>query len=459
MIIRLGIEEEVFLVNRAGFLSRFPEPVLLNLAKDLLQDEEKLNMARRSLIGIQWEPNPSQLEYVTRPLNPSQVGEVISFSRSILADAATKTNQYIYVGSMHPVDSSPLPMNGTHINVSITREGGVPSSKALAWIYSNVRNHLPELIAISANSPSDGFASSRLAYSKVLKESQGVVLRRKPLTFIPWRERGKSRYGLIFRRLGSVRSELVTNRAGDRLTEITIRGPLTNVPEDIHTSKAASRVEVRCLDNQSREEYLTGIAHLIAALSLQAVDMLRKGRKIEERRYLRRNRARAVRNGIKATFLTDDGPLSARESFLRMLDHLEPYLDEIGASIPSDLRRGIPERELSPPTRTVRIPEKMYSYEKNLRILLKVRIGSDRSSLEGGTLRRGEVLRGILYPECKLSFSEDGGLIRRFDVVEIRYWLLTSMGYVPLREEDEVLVARNPALYLAVRLRKLAKGG
>ncbi len=279
------------------------------------------------------------------------------------------------------------------------------------------------------------------------------------MTFIPWRERGKSRYGLIFRRLGSVRSELVTNRTGDRLTEIAIRGPLTNIPEDLHTSRTASRVEVRCLDNQSREEYLTGIAHLIAALSIQAVDMLRNGIKIEERKYLKRNRERAVRKGIEATFLSGDGVLSARESFLMMLDHLEPYLDEIGASIPNNLRRGIPERELSSPTRIVRIPEKMCSYEKSLRTFLKVKIGSDRSSLEGESIRKDEILKGILYPECKLFFSREGGLVSGFDMVRIRYWLLTLKGYVPLCEEDEVLAARNPALYLAVELRRLSKRG
>ncbi len=51
--LRVGLEEEVFIVNELGFLARHSEAVVEGLLEVLRSDEELLTEARRRLIGLQ----------------------------------------------------------------------------------------------------------------------------------------------------------------------------------------------------------------------------------------------------------------------------------------------------------------------------------------------------------------------------------------------------------------------
>lgn len=458
MQVLIGLEEELFLLNKMGFLSRFSELLLHRLVRDL--SRERLEKARRYLMGIQWEPNPSQIEYVTRPMSFPELEEAVRFSRKLIARAAIRTNQLIYVGSVHPVESNPLPLNGTHVNVSVS-SNGVPSNKLLAAIYMHIRNHLPEIIAVTANSPImngrvHGLGSARMMYSRVLKPSGPVMMRRRPVSFIPWRERSKTRYGVIFRKMKLFKSELVFDPAGDRLKEIAIRGPSTNIPEDIHTTKRSSRVEVRGIDNQATEDYLLDTALMIAGLAYEAAVLVGKGVRIRERKNLQRNRNRAIRHGIEADFILDGGErVKARDSFLLMMDRIEEYVSSIG-SMRSDLKNGIPE--------VIRIgmpeivdQEKFSKLEERNRIVVTVRLSGGRDCMDfmGNRFHVSGEVKGLLFPEYSLEFREESGIVRKFDRIEKRYWLLSKDGYIPLSESDEVVKAITPVGHMARMIERL----
>jgi hypothetical protein len=462
MQVLVGLEEELFLLNKMGFLSRFSEILLHRLVKDLSGDRDRLEKARKYLMGIQWEPNPSQIEYVTRPMGFSELEEAVKFSRKLIARAAIRTNQLIYVGSVHPVESNPLPLNGTHVNVSIS-SNGTPSNKLLAAIYMHIRNHLPEIIAVTANSPImngriHGLGSARMMYSRVLKPSGPVIMRKRPVSFIPWRERSKTRYGVIFRKMKLFKSELVFDPTGDRLKEIAIRGPSTNIPEDIHTTKRSSRVEVRGVDNQATEEYLLDTALIIAGLAYEAAVLVGKGVKIRERKNLQRNRSRAIRHGIEAEFILDGGErVKARDSFLLMMDRIKEYIDSIG-SMSSGLREGVPE--------IIRIgmpeivdQEKFSKLEEKNRVVATIRLsgGRDGISLTGERFHVTGEVKGLLFPEYSLKFREENGIVRKFDRIEKRYWLLSKEGYIPLMESDDVIKAITPIGHMAKILEKLGE--
>ncbi|MGC9020334.1 MAG: glutamate-cysteine ligase family protein [Candidatus Methanodesulfokora sp.] len=462
MQVLIGLEEELFLLNKMGFLSRFSEFLLHRLVRDLSRDRDRLEKARSYLMGIQWEPNPSQIEYVTRPMEFSELREAVGFSRRLIARAAIRTNQLIYVGSVHPVESNPLPLNGTHVNVSVS-SNGVPSNKLLAAIYMHIRNHLPEIIAMTANSPVingrvHGFGSARMIYSRVLKPSGPVMIRRRPVSFIPWRERSKTRYGVIFRKMRLFKSELVFDPAGDRLKEIAIRGPSTNIPEDIHTAKRSSRVEVRGIDNQATEEYLLDTALIIAGLAYEASVLVGRGVKIRERRNLQKNRNRAIKHGAEAEFILDGGErVKARDSFILMIDRIGEYIDLIG-SMSSGLKEGIPE------IIKIGIPEivdqeKFSKLEERNRIVVKVRLSRERDgvSFTGSKFRASGEAKGLLFPEYSLKFREENGIVRKFNRIEKRYWLLSKEGYIPLVESDDVIKAITPVGHMAKVIERLGE--
>ena len=189
--IKIGLEEEIFITNSKGFLISQSETLSSALITMLRENEELLKQARNYLFGLQWEPHPSQIEYVTRPVHPSRVKEIVTFARRILAKAAGSISAKIYTGSIHPVQSNPTPLNGTHISVSVFRKDKRrPTIKMIQYIHNHIRNHLPEIIALTANSPiCDGekleIASARLHFSRVLTPSNFAVIKRMPISYVP----------------------------------------------------------------------------------------------------------------------------------------------------------------------------------------------------------------------------------------------------------------------------------
>ncbi len=383
-----------------------------------------------------------------------------ALARRMLGEAASKRSLLVYLGSAHPVQSAPLPLNGTHVNVSTAPRGARGASPRLvARVFNHIRNHLPELIALTANTPVvggkfTGLASTRLMVSRVLTHSKAARVKRKPVAYIPRSKRGLMRYGLLFRGLRRARATVLSDDYGRRLLDITPRGPSTNVPEDIGRNPGSNRVEVRALDNQLTDEYLSDVIKLIAGLALEAYLIHLKGEDVPERPSLEESRRNAAARGIEATLIGADGkPLPAREAALQMIGRIEPYLEEFGLRLESPIKEAKPEVEVLGPPRVVDERHDLTRLEEAWRLFVSVKLGEERAltTIDGGQrfIPRGEVVRGVLFPEFRVEFEVEGGLVRRYRSVERRHWLATPDGYLELRLGDEVLRSQTPLGHLA----------
>ena len=461
----VGVEEELFIVNSRGFLAKASEAVSKELIQHLREDPELLEEARKYLFGLQWEPNPSQIEYVTLPTPIERIVDAVCFGRELLAKAAQNIGLLIYVGSTHPVQSTPLPINGTHINISIRKKNNkrLPL-RALTYIYNNIRNHLPELIALSANSPVcageyTGFASSRLRYSKVLRVSEYGKIRRIPLSIVPRRKRMVFRYIILFNKPKAHEYKLVANQAGNRLLDITPRGPITNIIEDIRKSPRETRIEIRAIDNQSSEKFLSDIIKIIAGLALEALHKLIRGERIKERPQLIANREKAIRFGIDATFLINGESISAYEAVKMMLERISYYLDLLDLKLESPIARAIPEIKYYGAPKII---DEDGIYGRLLlrgKTIVNVRIGTERVLLDNFGVKKvlppNSLVKGLLLRDYSLKWvSEKPGIIHRYKEIRRRYWLMMNEGYIRILPGDEIISAESAAQFLSNRLEK-----
>ncbi len=459
--IKIGIEEEVFIVNKKGFLSPFSEELVSTLIKMIGEENQLLENARRWLLGLQWEPNPSQIEYVTRAVKYWKVKDAIKFGRKLLGQAAKKISHRIFLGSMHPIQSDPLPINGTHINISFKPVNKKKISKELlTYVFNHVRNHIPEIIAMTANTPlmggkPSGYASSRLAFSRVLKPSNFAVVKRKPVTVIPREMRSFTRYGVLFEKLKKYKARIITNPLGVRLLDITPRGPDTNIVEDMRTSVSTSRIEIRVIDNQITEEYLSDIVKILLALSVEAIFKFEKEEKVTERKKLLRNRDRAIKNGTAAIFINDDGTtINARESIIKLMERISPFLDALNLKLETKLELGIPEIEVFGSPDIIDEYEALSELENKGKICVDVRLEGKRlcKTLFGEAVEIGEMKKvsGLLFPEYQCTWTYTGnGLIRNFNKIIVKHWLATKNGYIPIFKNDKIERCRNPLTHLS----------
>ena len=463
----IGIEEEVFIVNSKGFLAPHAEMVSAELIRLLREDEFLLKKTANRLMGLQWEPNPSQIEYVTRPMELDKVEETVSFARKLLAMAADRISCKIYTGSVHPVQSSPFPINGMHVSISIfKRKKKRPTIKTIQYVHNHVRNHLPEIIALTANSPVVagryiGYASARLFFSRVLVPSNYAVVKHVPMSFIPREKRSVFRYIVIFERNQKKKvARIIAHRHGLRLLDITPRGPFTNIIEDFSKSRRESRVEIRAIDIQSSVQSLSDIVKIMVALSIEAISKLVKGEKIGERPNMIENRNRAIKNGINAMFLKENGgEISARESVLNMIERVETVLDEMGLKLKSSLRKAVPETERFPKIIIKDdYPELFELIDKGRTI---VRVKTDRKSLIPVNYNKErekidkKYLTGIVFADYTLDWQEEDNIVQRFTKITRNYWLMTLEGYVKINKKDKIIGARNPITQLYVILKKM----
>ena len=148
-----GIEEEFLIINKEGTLLEIADDVMVKAAEILENDQDLLNSLKVKIRGLDAEPSPAQIEYVTLPLPPWLLKDAIIDGRTLLSEAANKLGAKILAQSLHPIQSDPNPIVGTHINVSVQQKGGLMKPGELKAVYNYLWNYLPELIAITANSP------------------------------------------------------------------------------------------------------------------------------------------------------------------------------------------------------------------------------------------------------------------------------------------------------------------
>ncbi|MGV9173084.1 MAG: hypothetical protein ACOC35_11015 [Promethearchaeia archaeon] len=460
-----GIEEEFLIVNGEGSLVEAADEMMKKAAEILEISPDLLDTLRVQIRGLDAEPNPAQIEYVTLPLPPTDLEEATKAGRKLLKDAAEKLGVKLFAQSLHPIQSDPHPIVGTHINVSVQKKGNLMKPSELKAVNNYLWNFLPELIAVTANPPIyqgnvNNIASNRCANSTVLKMNDPAKIEipeNKP-ALVPMRYYGRMRYQL---KIGSATDDefskkVITNPKGDRLVDITPRGPFTNIGDDKDESPTRNRVEVRIIDVQHKLEDMLDIAYLCCLSGLHALYLNQTGEILLDP-YHKTNVENAIAHGMDGTFQRKNGiEESLEESLATWVEQTEKYQDYLGIEIknlPTEkLERKLPVQELEANYRTRRI-EKIRQQGKTY---VTVRIGETRVISDGRgnkyKISAGAKIKGKLSADFQLDYKEEDGMIAEFRGLKIVNILKVQGVKIPLTEKDRIVSSYSEAESLASRL-------
>ena len=451
-----GIEEEFLIINEDGTLVNAADELMVRAADILERDSKRLDFLQLKIRGLDAEPSPSQIEYVTLPLPPKDIAEAVGAGRKLLSDAANQLGYKIFSQSLHPIQSDPHPMSGTHINVSVQRKGGFMNVEELAAVHDYLWNYLPELIALSANSPifqgsRTNIASNRINHSTVLKPngSSQIQIPKRTAALVPMQYYGRMRYTL--RLAGENVKKVVTNPRGERLVDITPRGPLTNIGDDEDSSLMTNRVEVRIFDVQQDHEYLLDLTYLCCVSALHAIHLHKTGEITLDPNH-RMNVESAIYNGTDARLIRNKSQdESIHESVARWINETEKYQEVLGIKIRTLPRskREFYQDELQVEVKTRKIEElrqqgKVYAVVQ----LNKSRTITDPRGRRYG-VSRGTQVQGILSVDYKLSFQEKNGIVTNFQGIRITNTLDVQGIKIPIVAKARILVALSRSEYLS----------
>jgi gamma-glutamyl:cysteine ligase YbdK (ATP-grasp superfamily) len=459
-----GIEEEFLIINKEGTLLEIADDVMVKAAEILENDQDLLNSLKVKIRGLDAEPSPAQIEYVTLPLPPTLLKDAIIDGRTLLSEAANKLGAKILAQSLHPIQSDPNPIVGTHINVSVQQKGGLMKPGELKAVYNYLWNYLPELIAITANSPLymgdlTNVASNRYLKSNVLKLNGSAKIKvpdHRP-ALIPMRYYGRMRYSL---KIGTGEDEfsksVITNTKGSRLVDITPRGPLTNIGDDKDDSPTRTRVEVRVIDVQQESQPLLDIVYLCCVSALHAVYLDLTG-VISTDPYHKVNVENAVTDGVNATLIRGENKKeTVEESVSRWVEDTKKYQDYLGINLQKltyeKLRSKQIQSKLNIEVRTKTI-ERMRQQGKVYALILlrNPRIVADNKGnqykISGNTK-----VNGNLSVDYKLTYKEENNLVTNFEGIEIVNTLDVQGLKIPLEESDQILNVLSESEYLSQRL-------
>lgn len=459
-----GIEEEFFIINEDGTLIEVADDLMEKVADLLGKDENLLERVKLKIRSLDPEPSPSQIEYVTLPLPPIELEDGVEMGRKLLTDAASELGVKIFAQSLHPIQSNPNPIVGTHINVSIHEKNYVMKPKELRAVYNYLWNYLPEIIAISANSPiyqgeKTGIACNRYVKSNVLKPNGPAKFDQpeKGPALVQMRYYGRLRYNL---RIGSGEDEfaksVIANSRGARLVDISPRGPSTNIGDDKDDSPSRNRVEIRVIDVQQDIHDILDLAYLCCGSAYHALDLNSTGQILVDP-YHETNVENAVRNGPKATLKRKNNQTeSIRESITRWVEEVKKYQKYLGVEIqklPEEkLEREPLQREISVNFRTKEI-EKIRRRGKSY---VEVRLGNSRivSDNRGNKykVKGGARVHGNLSSDYNLEYEEENGIVKTFNNISIINTLEVQGLEIPLEKDDKILNSLSETDYLARRL-------
>ncbi|MFW9823715.1 MAG: glutamate-cysteine ligase family protein [Candidatus Thorarchaeota archaeon] len=459
-----GIEEEFLIINKNGNLKEVADDLMVKSAEILEKDPQFLNSLQVKIRGLDAEPSPSQIEYVTLPLPPASLEEAVIFGRKLLTDAAKKIGVKILSSSLHPLQSDPHPIAGTHINVSVQRRGSLMTPEEMKAVYNYLWNYLPELIAISANSPiyrgyANNISSNRCSNSTVLKRNGFAVLEvpKNQPALIPMRYYGRMRYKL---KIGFEKDEfskkVITNNRGDRLVDICPRGPFTNISDDKDELPSRNRVEVRIIDVQENIEDLLDLTYLCCVSALHAIYLQLNG-EITQDVYHNVNIENAIANG-HATFLQRENgkPESIKSSVSRWLNETQKYQKYLGIRIVNlpiqKLQTELIQKNLDIEYQSRKI-EKLRQQGRSYAVLelTRARIVTDRNRNQY-KIKSGAQIRGEIVADYKLSYNEKNGIVPSFNSIRIVNYLVVQNLKIPLYEDDRVLRVRSESESLVDRL-------
>ncbi|MFW9865418.1 MAG: hypothetical protein ACFFEN_04895 [Candidatus Thorarchaeota archaeon] len=459
-----GIEEEFLIINESGNLAEVADDLMIKSAEILERDPHFLNSLQVRIRSLDAEPSPSQIEYVTLPLPPTSLREAVIYGRRLLVEAASKVGVKILSSSLHPLQSDPNPIAGTHINVSVQRKRSLMKPEEMRAVYNYLWNYLPEIIAISGNSPvyrgsSNNISSNRCSNSSVLKPNGFAVLQipeNRP-SLVPMRYYGRMRYKL---KIGFEEDEfsnkVIANNRGDRLVDIAARGPFTNISDDNDELPSRNRVEVRVVDVQHSIEDLLDIAYICCASALHA-NYLQLCGEITRDPIHKINRENAIANGYKTILQRENGVRESLEvSVSRWIDEISKYLNYLRISITNlpitKLHTEILQKPLEIEYQSRKI-EKLRQQGRTYAVmeLRNPRVVKDRNGRQY-RIKGGAQIRGMITASQKLSYAEENGMVTNFKGLNVVNYLDVQNLKIPLEENDRVLRVQSESESLFDRL-------
>jgi glutamate---cysteine ligase / carboxylate-amine ligase len=256
---------------------------------------------------------------------PKAVGEVREIRRS-LRDAAARRGALIASAGTHPfsrwehqeITDTPryqgvveelrwvaerVAIFGLHVHVA------VPTADAAATITTAVRTHVPELLALSANSPFwQGHATG-------LASTRSRVFETMPRSGLPPRLESFEEFDELVRR----------GEAAGFFADYTY------LWWDVRPHPKLGTIELRAFDAQTRVENVAALA----ALSQSLVAAFAGGRPAAQpRTFVDENKWRAARYGLDADLvdLARDTERPARDAIRELLETAEPFARRLGCA-------------------------------------------------------------------------------------------------------------------------------
>ncbi|UCD01999.1 MAG: hypothetical protein JSV23_02970 [Promethearchaeota archaeon] len=459
-----GIEEEFLIINKNGRLAKVADEIMVKSAEILEKDQKFLSSLQVKIRGLDAEPSPSQIEYVTLPLPPTSLEQAVKEGRKLLTEAAKQLGVKILTQSLHPIQSDPNPISGTHINVSVQRKGNLMTPEEMRVVYNYLWDYLPEIIGISANSYVyrgnwNNIASNRCANSTVLK-SNGFAFIQIPENrpaLIPMRYYGRMRYKL---KIGFEEDEfskkVITNNRGDRLVDITPRGPFTNISDDNDELPSRNRIEIRVIDVQYDNDDLLDLAYLCCISAIHAIELQSIG-EITQDPYHTTNLENAIANGTKSVFRRFNGTSESLEtSISRWIEETKRFQDYLGIKIKNlpdrKLKIDKSQQELSIDYQTRKI-EKLRQQGKTYVLieLVEPRIVNDRRG-NRYKITAGTQVRGTLEARYDFAYDDLDGMVTNFNGIRVVNNLVVQNLRIPLRENDRILRGQSESESLIDRL-------
>jgi gamma-glutamyl:cysteine ligase YbdK (ATP-grasp superfamily) len=447
----VGLEEEFLIIHQNGTLVKAADE-LMKQAANILEDNKRLDIVRLKIRALDAEPNPAQIEYVTLPLPPQELRAAIVAGRELLTDAAKKLNVKILAQSMHPIQSDPHPMCGTHINVSVRRRGNLMSVEDMAAVYNYLWNYLPELWALSANSRyylgnlTEVF-SNRYLRSGVLKSNESariIVPRKAKAALIPLHDYyGQDRVSL---RIASEQDErqVITNRTGNRLVDITPRGPYTNIDQDKEQSPILNRIEIRIFDVQQKVGNLLNLANLCCASALGAVSSKIA---INLDPHHKENIQRAVLMGRRGSLIKNGREVPTSQSIAEWNSKTSKFQHILGVNVNPQLlaeesiflQKNLPVSFETKPIEILRQQGKKFVF---VQFYNSVNVVDQRG--QKYNIRPKSKVQGILGVQYKLDYKEQiPNMVTHFERIHVINILDLQGLKIPLTKKDKIITALN----------------
>jgi len=204
---------------------------------------------------------------------------------------------------------------GLHIHV------GMPEPDLAVRVATGLRNWVPELLALSANSP------YWQGYDTGLSSTRSQVFDVMPRSGLPPRLSSFAQFEQLVRR----------GEAAGFFSDYTY------IWWDIRPHPKLGTIEVRVCDAQTRIETVAGIAALVQSL---AATVAERPVPIQPRTLIAENKWRAARHGLDAELvdLRRDRPRPAREAVRELVELAAPAASALGCAVELDEIEGLLDR-------------------------------------------------------------------------------------------------------------------